>query len=86
MTEGRKRARARGFRFGRKPKLTKHQIAEAISRHAAGETLTDIGRSFSVSYMTISRVVVESLREGNHWLDRQVTTLREQRDAALVGN
>jgi DNA invertase Pin-like site-specific DNA recombinase len=30
--EGRKRAQARGVRFGRKPKLTKHQIAEALLR------------------------------------------------------
>jgi hypothetical protein len=29
---------------------------------------------------------IEGLRERNHWLDQQVTTLREQRDAALVGN
>ena len=34
--EGRKRAMARGIRFGRKLKLTAHQIAEAIARKAAG--------------------------------------------------
>ena len=28
--EGRKRAQARGVRFGRHPKLTPHQIAEAL--------------------------------------------------------
>ena len=32
--EGRKRAR--GVRFGRKPKLTRHQTQEAIARRAAG--------------------------------------------------
>jgi len=30
--EGRKRAQARGVRFGCKPKLTHHQIAEALRR------------------------------------------------------
>jgi DNA invertase Pin-like site-specific DNA recombinase len=30
--EGRMRAMARGVRFGRKPKLTEHQAAEAIAR------------------------------------------------------
>jgi DNA invertase Pin-like site-specific DNA recombinase len=30
--EGRTRAMARGVRFGRKPKLTKHQIEEALAR------------------------------------------------------
>jgi Resolvase, N terminal domain len=42
--EGRKRAKVRGVRFGRKPKLTVHQRQEAIARKAAGEALVDIGR------------------------------------------
>jgi DNA invertase Pin-like site-specific DNA recombinase len=54
--EGRVRAKARGVRFGRKPKLTKHQRAEAFARLARGETLTAIARSFNVSHMTISRL------------------------------
>jgi DNA invertase Pin-like site-specific DNA recombinase len=33
--EGRKRAQARGVRFGRKPKLTRHQIQEALARKQA---------------------------------------------------
>jgi DNA invertase Pin-like site-specific DNA recombinase len=44
-SEGRTRAIARGVRFGRKPKLTLHQIAEAKARREAGEALTEIGRS-----------------------------------------
>jgi DNA invertase Pin-like site-specific DNA recombinase len=55
-TEGRKRAQARGVRFGRKPKLTAHQRAEALARRAAGEALTEIGRSYNVSHSTISRL------------------------------
>jgi DNA invertase Pin-like site-specific DNA recombinase len=54
--EGRKRALVRGVRFGRKPKLTKHQVAEAILRREAGEALTEIGRSYNVSHSTISRL------------------------------
>ena len=54
--EGRKRAQARGVRFGRKPKLTAFQIAEAIARREAGEPLTYIGRSYGVSHSTISRL------------------------------
>jgi DNA invertase Pin-like site-specific DNA recombinase len=54
--EGRIQAKARGVRFGRKPKLTKHQQAEALARVAQGETLTAIARSFNVSHMTISRL------------------------------
>jgi DNA invertase Pin-like site-specific DNA recombinase len=54
--EGRTRAMARGVRFGRKPKLTQHQVAEAIARREAGEALTDIGRSYNVSHSTISRL------------------------------
>jgi DNA invertase Pin-like site-specific DNA recombinase len=54
--EGRKRAQARGTRFGRKPKLTAHQIAEALARRQAGEALMEIGRSYNVSHSTISRL------------------------------
>jgi len=54
--EGRKRAQARGVRFGRKRKLTPHQIAEAIARRNAGEALIEIGRSYNVSHSTISRL------------------------------
>jgi DNA invertase Pin-like site-specific DNA recombinase len=55
-SEGRKRAQARGVRFGRKPKLSAFQIKEALARREAGETLTDIGRTFGVSHSTISRL------------------------------
>ena len=54
--EGRKRAQARGVRFGRKPKLSEYQIAEALARRANGESLVDIGRSYGVSHSTISRL------------------------------
>jgi DNA invertase Pin-like site-specific DNA recombinase len=54
--EGRKRAMARGIRFGRKPKLTPHQAREAIARREAGEPLVEIGRSYNVSHSTISRL------------------------------
>ena len=42
--EGRKRAKSRGVRLGRKLKLTKHQIEEALARREAGEPLTEIGK------------------------------------------
>jgi len=54
--EGRERAKARGVRLGRKPKLTPHQRMEALARREAGEPLTDIGRSYAVSHSTISRL------------------------------
>ena len=54
--EGRERAKARGIRLGRKPKLTAHQIREALARREAGEPLTEIGRSYNVSHSTISRL------------------------------
>jgi DNA invertase Pin-like site-specific DNA recombinase len=54
--EGRKRAQARGVRFGRPVKLSQFQIKEAIARREAGEPLTDIGRSYGVSHSTISRL------------------------------
>src|SRR3954469_17416806 len=39
--EGRKRAKARGVKFGRPRKMTPHQRHEAIARVANGETLAD---------------------------------------------
>jgi len=54
--EGRKRAQARGVRFGRNLKLTSHQRQEALARRANGEALVDIARSYAVSHSTISRL------------------------------
>jgi len=54
--EGRKRAQTRGVRFGRRPKLTLHQMQEARARREAGEALVEIGRSYNVSHSTISRL------------------------------
>jgi len=54
--EGRTRAKARGVKFGRKLKLTPFQIKEALARREAGEALVDIGRSYGVSHLTISRL------------------------------
>jgi DNA invertase Pin-like site-specific DNA recombinase len=54
--EGRRRAMARGIKFGRKPKLTNHQRSEALARKQTGEALTQIAKSYNVSHMTISRL------------------------------
>src|SRR5215213_5521450 len=55
--EGRARAKARGVKLGRKPKLTLHQKPEALARRERGdETLAEIGRSYNVSGWTISRL------------------------------
>jgi hypothetical protein len=43
------RAKAWGVRFDRKPKLTKHQQVETLTRIAQEETLTAIIRSYNVS-------------------------------------
>jgi DNA invertase Pin-like site-specific DNA recombinase len=56
--EGRERAKARGVRLGRKPKLTAHQIDEIRKRKLAGESVRELGRSYNVSPNTISRVRV----------------------------
>jgi DNA invertase Pin-like site-specific DNA recombinase len=54
--EGRKRAKARGVRFGRPPSLTVHQRHEAIQRLAEGATQADLARTYGVSQATISRL------------------------------
>jgi DNA invertase Pin-like site-specific DNA recombinase len=55
-SEGRSRAKQRGVKFGRKPKLTAHQQQEAIARRSRGEALVDIARSYAVNHSTISRL------------------------------
>ena len=54
--EGRSRAKARGVRLGRRPKLTAHQRREALERREGGEPLTEIARGYNVSHSTISRL------------------------------
>src|SRR5947209_4024910 len=54
--EGRERAKARGVRLGRKPKLTPHQQQEARRRRDDGEPIRDIARSYNVHNSTISRL------------------------------
>jgi DNA invertase Pin-like site-specific DNA recombinase len=46
--EGRKRAMARGVKFGLPPKLSPHQRREAIARMRNGETQADIARTYGV--------------------------------------
>jgi DNA invertase Pin-like site-specific DNA recombinase len=53
---GRADAKAKGVRFGRKPKLTAHQRREALERIEAGETQRSVARSYNVSQATISRL------------------------------
>ena len=55
--EGRARAKARGVHMGRPLKLDAYQRDEARRRRDAGETLTDIARTYGVSHMTIARAV-----------------------------
>jgi DNA invertase Pin-like site-specific DNA recombinase len=54
--EGRKRAKARGVRFGRPQKLTPHQRREILDRIAAGEIQADLARTYNVGEATISRL------------------------------
>ena len=55
--EGRERAKARGVKMGRKPKLTPHQRQEILRRKENGEAVREIARSYNVHNSTISRLV-----------------------------
>jgi DNA invertase Pin-like site-specific DNA recombinase len=57
--EGRKRAKARGVRFGRPAALNHDQRQEALQRLAKGDTLVDIARTFGVDPTTIGRLATE---------------------------
>jgi hypothetical protein len=60
--DGKVRARVAGVKFGRKPKLTDQQRAEAIKRRAAGETLKAIAESYAVDESMISRLDSQARR------------------------
>jgi hypothetical protein len=53
--EGRSRAKARGRRMGRRPKLIDAQKAEARGPRAEGATLEELATSYDVGLVTISR-------------------------------
>ena len=54
--EGRKRAQARGVKFGRPTALDEHQRREAVKRLQAGDSQADVARMFAVNPATISRL------------------------------
>ena len=54
--EGRARAKVRGVHMGRPSALNRDQQREALARKLAGESLTDIARTFGVSHTTIGRL------------------------------
>jgi DNA invertase Pin-like site-specific DNA recombinase len=56
MTEGRKRAVAKGVKFGPKFKLNHFQKQEALARLTAGESQADIAKTYGVDRATISRL------------------------------
>lgn len=55
--DGRARARERGARFGRTPKLTAHQQSEALKMRADGKGVREVAAVFNVSASTISRLL-----------------------------
>src|SRR6516162_6562061 len=54
--EGRKRAKARGVKFGRPNKLTTHQRRELMEKLGEGAVQADLARSYGVSQATVSRL------------------------------
>lgn len=54
--EGRQAAKAKGVRFGPKPKLTEHQRNVALQRLANGDSARSVAKDMGVSHPTISRL------------------------------
>src|SRR5215813_8551687 len=55
--DGRRVARAKGVKFGRKPKLTTHQQKEARKRLRAGDSARSIAKLLGVHHATVLRVL-----------------------------
>jgi DNA invertase Pin-like site-specific DNA recombinase len=54
--DGRRAAKAKGVKMGRKPKLSAHQVATAKARLQSGESCRAIARDMGVHHVTISRI------------------------------
>jgi DNA invertase Pin-like site-specific DNA recombinase len=54
--DGRKAAKARGAKFGRKPKLNEQQRKEAVKRLRHGESARAVARTYNVHHATVSRL------------------------------
>ncbi len=54
--DGRKVARTKGVRLGRKPKLTEHQLNKARTELARGKSCRAIAQDLNVHHSTISRI------------------------------
>ena len=59
--DGRKRAKDRGVRFGRPPKLTPFQRQEAMQRVANGESQADVARAYNVDPAVICRLAASGV-------------------------
>jgi DNA invertase Pin-like site-specific DNA recombinase len=55
-SEGRERAKARGVKMGRPPKLDTFQKGEAVKQLKAGESPAAIGPTYGVHRSTIERI------------------------------
>jgi DNA invertase Pin-like site-specific DNA recombinase len=54
--DGRRAAKAKGVRFGRKPKLSPHQQVEALKRLDVGDSCRSIAKTMAVHHSTISNL------------------------------
>ena len=63
ISEGRSRAKARGVKMGRPPKLTPHQVKEALRRRDTGESVREIVRSAT---NRVSAAATSRLRQADH--------------------
>jgi len=54
--EGRQAAKARGVKFGPKPKLTDHQRKVALDRLPSGDSCRAIAKDMGVAHTTIVRL------------------------------
>ena len=50
-------AKARGVKFGRKPKVTRQQVQQAVKLIAQGERPADVAASFHVGRTTLYRAI-----------------------------
>ncbi|WP_334031173.1 recombinase family protein [Alteromonas sp. P256] len=59
--DGRERAKLKGVKFGRKPKLNSDQKREVVKLYNSGngKSISKLSQKFNVSRMTISRIVNE---------------------------
>lgn len=66
-TAGRNALKAKGYKVGRKPALTAHQVSHVRYLHSTGSSVSEIATEFNASRNTIYKALQEDYVDRSNW-------------------